>query len=54
MIWIYLVGQVDRYTYSYAWAGDPKTMDKGLQDQIRSTDIRKDQFSVSGRPYLKF
>jgi hypothetical protein len=28
-------GQVDRYTYSYAWAGDPKTMDKGLQDQIR-------------------
>jgi tetratricopeptide (TPR) repeat protein len=47
-------GQVDRYTYSYAWAGDPKTMDKGLQDQIRSTDIRKDQFSVSGRPYLKF
>jgi hypothetical protein len=30
-----LVSQVDRYTYSYAWAGDPKTMDKGLQDQIR-------------------
>lgn len=47
-------GQVDNYTYSYAWAGDPKTMDKGLQDQIKATDIRKGQFSASGRPAFKF
>lgn len=47
-------GQVDNYTYSYAWAGDPKTMDRGLQNQIKSTDIRKGQFSASGRPFLKF
>ena len=47
-------GQVDRYTYSYAWAGDPKTMDKKLQDQIKSTDIRKEQFTSSGRPSFKF
>lgn len=47
-------GQVDVYTYSYAWAGDPKTIDKGLQDQIRATDIRKGQFSEDGEPLNKF
>ncbi|WP_026708562.1 RagB/SusD family nutrient uptake outer membrane protein [Flavobacterium frigidarium] len=47
-------GQVDRYTYSYAWAGDPKTMDKKLQDQIKDTDIRKGQFTSIGRPSFKF
>jgi len=47
-------GQVDRYTYSYAWAGDPKTIDKKLQDQIKDTDIRKEQFTATGRPSFKF
>lgn len=47
-------GQVDYYTYSYAWAGDPKTMDRDLQNSITATDIRKGQFSASGRPSFKF
>lgn len=38
-------GQVDQFTYSYAWAGDPKTIDKGLYDAIHSDDIRKAQFA---------
>lgn len=37
-------GQVDQFTYSYAWAGDPKTIDRGLYDAIRADDIRKNQF----------
>lgn len=37
-------GQVDLFTYSYAWAGDPKTIDQGLFDAIRTDDIRKKQF----------
>lgn len=37
-------GQVDQFTYSYAWAGDPKTIDRGLYDAIRTDDIRKGQF----------
>ena len=37
-------GQVDLFTYSYAWAGDPKVIDIGLYGQIRSDDIRKAQF----------
>jgi hypothetical protein len=37
-------GQVDLFTYSYAWAGDPKTIDEGLYDAIRADDIRKGQF----------
>lgn len=37
-------GQVDLFTYSYAWAGDPKTIDEDLYNSIRSDDIRKDQF----------
>nr|WP_294899465.1 RagB/SusD family nutrient uptake outer membrane protein [uncultured Pedobacter sp.] len=37
-------GQVDVFTYSYAWAGDPKVIDKGLYDKIRSDDVRKKQF----------
>lgn len=37
-------GQVDIFSYSYAWAGDPKVIDKGLYDKIRSDDIRKNQF----------
>jgi hypothetical protein len=37
-------GQVDQFTYSYAWAGDPKTIDRNLYDAIRADDIRKNQF----------
>lgn len=38
-------GQVDQFTYSYAWAGDPKTIDRNLYDAIRADDIRKAQFA---------
>lgn len=37
-------GQVDLYTYSYAWAGDPKLIDNGLYDAIHNDDLRKQQF----------
>jgi hypothetical protein len=37
-------GQMDYFTYSYAWAGDAKSIDDGLYAQIPSTDIRKTQF----------
>lgn len=37
-------GQTDIFTYSYAWAGDPKTMDEGLYTSIPATDVRKGQF----------
>lgn len=51
-------GQVDMFTYSYAWAGDPKVIDKGLYDAIRPDDIRKDQFvftgGFEGQPINKF
>jgi len=38
-------GQMDLFTYSYAWAGDPKVIDDGLYSLIRSDDIRKQQFT---------
>ena len=41
-------GQVDQFTYSYAWAGDPKRIDLGLYNQIGSDDIRKNQFPAPG------
>lgn len=48
-------GQVDVYTYSYAWAGDPKTIDKRLYDAIRPDDIRKRQFHATNlQPRNKF
>jgi len=37
-------GQVDIYTYSYAWAGDPKFIDDELYGAIHADDIRKQQF----------
>lgn len=37
-------GQVDLYTYSYAWAGDPKVIDNDLYAAIRPDDLRKQQF----------
>lgn len=48
-------GQVDVYSYSYAWAGDPKNIDKGLLSSIKAEDIRKTQFTAStGSPRNKF
>jgi len=38
-------GQVDQFTYSYTWAGDPKTIDRKLYDAIRPDDIRINQFA---------
>jgi hypothetical protein len=38
-------GQVDQFSYSYTWAGDPKPIDRGLYDAIRADDIRKNQFA---------
>ena len=37
-------GVIDYFTYSYAWAGDPKFIDEGLYNSIRPDDIRKGQF----------
>lgn len=51
-------GQMDIFTYGYAWAGDKKAMDKNLYDAMRSDDIRKNQFGTYGGsiniPYNKF
>jgi hypothetical protein len=41
-------GQMDYYTYSYAWAGDRKSIDTGLLASIPATDVRKTQFGTSG------
>ncbi|WP_304343638.1 RagB/SusD family nutrient uptake outer membrane protein [Chryseobacterium koreense] len=37
-------GQADIFTYSYAWAGDAKSIDLGLYSAIRTDDVRKQQF----------
>jgi hypothetical protein len=37
-------GQVDQFSYSYTWAGDPKTIDLGLYNAIKADDIRRNQF----------
>lgn len=48
-------GQVDVYTYSYAWAGDPKPIDRGLYTSIRTDDIRRRQFHATNlQPRNKF
>lgn len=44
-------GQMDYYTYSYAWAGDAKAMDASLYDRIPENDVRKSQFEVPGSGY---
>ena len=41
-------GQIDYYTYSYAWAGDRKSIDTNLLALIPSTDVRKTQFGTTG------
>ncbi len=38
-------GHMDAYTYSYAYAGAIKMMDKNIYDQIQPNDVRKYQFS---------
>lgn len=37
-------GQMDPFTYSYAWAGDRKAVDEGLYNLIPENDVRKRQF----------
>ena len=40
-------GQIDYFTYSYAYAGDAKAIDEGLFNKIPANDIRKKQFYSS-------
>jgi hypothetical protein len=53
-------GHVDYFTYSYSYAGDPKSIDADLFASIPSTDARKNQFNSSVStlpdliPYYKF
>lgn len=44
-------GQIDIFTYSYASAGDRKSIDLGLYNLIPNNDVRKQQF-VSGYFYM--
>jgi len=39
-------GQMDVFTYSYAYVGDPKSIDLGLYDAIPDNDVRKGQFQI--------
>ena len=41
-------GQMDYYTYSYAFAGDKKSIDNLLLASIPATDVRKTQFGAGG------
>lgn len=43
-------GQMDFYTYSYAWAGDTKSIDDALFAQIPDEDIRKTQYGTGAAP----
>ncbi|SEM57021.1 SusD family protein [Chryseobacterium taichungense] len=48
-------GQVDRFTYSYASAGDYKGMDNNLYSSISTDDARRSQFQFTVRiPTNKF
>lgn len=44
-------GQIDRFSYSYAWAGDAKAMDQSLYDAIPANDARKAQFTNNPGAY---
>ncbi|PHK21516.1 hypothetical protein VF12_38535 [Nostoc linckia z15] len=46
-------GQVDVFTYSYAWAGDKKSIDNALYAQIPANDRRKAQFLTNATYYLQ-
>ena len=43
-------GQMDPFTYGYAWAGDYKSIDDALYVQIDDSDIRKTQFGTGTAP----
>lgn len=43
-------GQVDPFTYSYAWVGDGKVMNRDLYDAIPEDDARKGQFLFRSGP----
>ena len=43
-------GQMDFFTYSYAWAGDTKSIDDLLLSQIPANDIRLTQFGTGAQP----
>lgn len=48
---------MDYFTYSYAWAGDTKSIDDGLFAQIMTDDVRKSQFETGAadlQPIGKF
>ena len=47
-------GHVDKFTYSYAWAGDAKIIDSDLYASIPPTDARKNWFDADGLPIWKF
>ncbi|PQJ79211.1 RagB/SusD family nutrient uptake outer membrane protein [Polaribacter porphyrae] len=53
-------GQMDLFSYSYAYFGDTKSIDKGLYDLIDANDVRKGQFLNNPNsgwylaPYNKF
>lgn len=47
-------GHVDKFTYSYAWAGDAKIIDSDLFASIPATDARKNWFDSEGLPVWKF
>jgi len=44
-------GQVDLFSYSYAWAGDAKSIDEDLYNAIPADDVRKGQFEVPSGAY---
>ena len=48
-------GQMDSFSFSYAWAGDFKAIDQDLFDAIPEDDARKEQFRddvITNRPLL--
>lgn len=45
-------GQIDYFTYSYASAGDKKSIDNVLYNQIPANDVRKSQFSTNANTLL--
>lgn len=47
-------GHMDLFTYSYMSVGSIKGIDDGLLAQMRTNDIRKDQFDTKYRPTGKF
>jgi len=47
-------GQVDLFSYSYAWAGDAKGIDEDLYNAIPDDDVRKGQFQAPTGEYEDF